>query len=138
MTVEALMTRNVVTVREDASIFEIRRRFQDGNFHHLLVTSAEGGLVGVVSDRDVLEAVSPFLDTLAEQPRDVQTLDREARDLVKRPPVTIGPDDSVKQAAGRLLEYGVSCLPVVSEEGTVKGILTSRDLLRATASEGEQ
>lgn len=135
MTVDSLMTRDVVTVRDDASIFEIRRCFREGKFHHLLILNEEGALVGVISDRDVLQAVSPFLDTLTEQPRDVQTLKKQARDLIKRPLITIQPRDRVEKAAERLLEHEVSCLPVVSEDGTLQGIVTSRDLLRATAGE---
>lgn len=135
MTVGSLMTRDVVTVREDASIFEIRRRFQEGKFHHLLIVDDEDALAGVISDRDVLQAVSPFLDTRTEQPRDVKTLEQEARDLIKRDPVTIQSSLGVEKAAQRLLEHGVSCLPVVRDDGSVEGIVTSRDLLRATAGD---
>lgn len=78
MTVDALMTREVVSVRPDATLFEVRSHLRKEGFHHVLVAGEDGQLIGVLSDRDVLEAASPFFDTLVEEPRDVRALMRTA------------------------------------------------------------
>ena len=129
MQVHTIMTRQPVTVASDATLMEVRGYFSSRGIHHLLVVEEER-LVGIISDRDMLQALSPFLDTHAEDYRDVGTLTREAREIMSRDPVTIQPDATVDEAATLLLEYEISCLPVVSESGGVEGILTSKDILK--------
>lgn len=52
-----------------------------------------------------------------------------ARDVMKRDVVTIGPDDSVGEAAALMYKRGISGLPVV-KDGKVVGILSEGDLIR--------
>ena len=65
MTVELIMTKKVFKVRMDDTIGTIREIFENVKFHHLLVVEGNK-LVGIISDRDVLKAISPFLGTLSE------------------------------------------------------------------------
>lgn len=78
MTVDSIMTCRVFTVEREESLLAVRNLFREGAFHHLIVVD-EGRLVGVISDRDVLQAVSPFLDTPVETHRDVHTLPSRSR-----------------------------------------------------------
>ncbi|MEU2156061.1 CBS domain-containing protein [Streptomyces sp. NPDC019396] len=48
-------------------------------------------------------------------------------DFMMSPVATVGPDTSAAQAARLMLQEGVGCL-VVAEEGTLRGIITDRDL----------
>lgn len=128
MNVDAIMSRDLVTVEPDEALMEIRKLFHQGNFHHLLVVE-NNELVGVISDRDVLQALSPFLDTLSEEQRDVRTLSRSAREIMRSDPVTAHPDTDIKEAAALLLDHSISCLPVVTEAGQLEGIVTSKDIL---------
>ena len=59
-TVETIMTQDVVTVDMDDPLYLIQRIFQREGFHHLLVVE-EDQLVGVISDRDLLPAISPYV-----------------------------------------------------------------------------
>lgn len=126
------MSTDLTSVTPQTSLLELRTLMKKGNFHHLIVMEGDE-LQGVLSDRDLLGALSPFLDTSSEQPRDVATLARTADDLLKRPAIQIAPDQTLAQAAQCMLDETVSALPVV-EAGRVVGMLTSRDLLRALAS----
>ncbi len=58
------------------------------------------------------------------------------RDLMTSPAVTCGADDSLA-AAARTMRQADTGSVVVTDEGKVVGILTERDLLRATAGAGE-
>ena len=71
MKLSSIMTKQVVTVDMDTSLKAICGIFDDKKFHHLLVVE-DNELCGVISDRDLLKASSPFLNTLAEQKRDVE------------------------------------------------------------------
>ena len=50
--------------------------------------------------------------------------------------ISCGPQDSVREAARRLAEKRIGCLPVL-ENGSVVGIFSERDLLYCVAREGE-
>ncbi len=129
MTVDAIMSRDVETVDPDVSLMEIQDVLRKRGFRHLLVVE-KGVLIGVISDRDVLRAVSPFLNTLSEAPRDVKTLTRPAREVMRADPVSVSPDTSIEEAAGMLLKHTISCLPVTNGDREIEGIVTSKDLLR--------
>jgi acetoin utilization protein AcuB len=127
MTVDKIMSRNVVTVPPDAALMDIRKRLEEGGFNHMLVV--EGGtLRGVISDRDVLQALSPFLDTYSEEHRDVKTLSQPASAIMQADPITVSPGTPVAEASQTLLDHRVSSLPVVEGDALV-GIVTGKDML---------
>ena len=133
MTVDSIMSREVVTVSPDAALVDIRKRLQEGGVNHMVVVE-DGTLRGVISDRDVLEAISPFLDTYSEEHRDVKTLSQPASEIMQSDPVTAAPDTSVKDASQQLLDNRVSSLPVV-EDNELVGIITGKDMLEYFISE---
>lgn len=53
------------------------------------------------------------------------------KEIMRVPVVTIEPDATLRQAAERMIEYGVNGLPVVDTQGYVIGILGLKDILRA-------
>ena len=52
-----------------------------------------------------------------------------AGDLMTRPPVTIGPDEPVTHAARLMFDQRVKRLPVISDDGTLIGIVSRSDVL---------
>lgn len=127
MTVEDIMSREVVTVPADTALMDIRKRLYEGGFHHILVVD-DGTLLGVISDRDVLRAISPFLDTYTEEHRDVQTLAQPASEVMRTELITVAPTTGIEEAASQLLDHDISSLPVVDRDELV-GIVTTKDLL---------
>lgn len=127
MTIADIMSRDPECVAPDTSLMEIRQLLHQRGFRHLLVLDGDS-LVGVISDRDVLRTLSPFLDTRSETPRDVRTLAKHASDLMREAPITIAPTASVQDANNLLLDNAISSLPVV-DDGTLVGIVTTKDLL---------
>lgn len=130
MLVRDIMTKHVVTVRMDDSLETAREVLSTRRIHHVAVLENQI-VVGIVSDRDVLRNVSPFMGTNAERALDAATLKKRVHQFMTRHPRTISPSTEVVEAARMLLEYGISCLPVVDEQGHLEGIVTTRDLLRA-------
>lgn len=130
MKLSDIMTQRVVTVRMDDTLQRIRDIFQESKFHHLIVTD-EHKVVGVISDRDLLKHLSPFVGSVRmERPQDLNTLKRRAHQLMHRRPVIAAEDMPVEEAIDLLVREGVSCLPIVSPDHRVRGIVTWRDLLR--------
>lgn len=130
MTIGSIMTTEVVIVELDDTLREIKEIFDHVRFHHLLVVE-KGSLFGVISDRDLLKALSPFIGTLDELPRDLSTLNRRAHQICSHRLITANKDTSIEAAARTLMENNVSCLPVVSQEGAVDGIVTWKDIFKA-------
>lgn len=60
------------------------------------------------------------------------------RDLMTTDVITIGPEVSIKEAARRMLEAGVSGLPVTDGEGKLVGILTEADFLATESERGRK
>jgi acetoin utilization protein AcuB len=124
------MTKEVTTIDMDISLAAILGIFDDKKFHHLLVID-DGELCGVISDRDVLKALSPFVNTPSEQGKDLNTLRKRAHQIMIRKPTTITKEASAKDAVRLMFQKGISCLPVVSSDGQIEGIVTRKDLLQA-------
>ena len=131
MKVAEIMSSRLITIGMDDSLRTIQQLFQEHGFHHLMVVSG-GRLRGVISDRDLLHHLSPFLQTAGAQRRDEATLDLHAHQIMTRHPITVSPETDTQDAARVLLENAISCLPVVGAGGELVGVVTWKDLLRAT------
>jgi acetoin utilization protein AcuB len=129
-TIGDIMSHQVVTVSMDDTLAKAQALFKEYRFHHLLVVERDR-LVGVLSDRDLLKACSPFIGTLNETTRDLATLDKRIHQIMTRSLITVTSGASIEMAAELMMEARVSCLPVVTNSGTIEGIVSWRDLLKA-------
>lgn len=129
MTIATIMTNKVVTVEMDDTLLTISMIFENVKFHHLLVVENKK-LVGVISDRNFLRAISPFLKTVSETAHDRDTLNKRAHQIMSRNPITVNPETSIEFAAGVMLKNNLSCLPVVSSQDRLEGIVTWKDILK--------
>lgn len=123
------MTSRVVTVGFDDTLATVREIFAEASFHHLLVVE-DGKLQGVVSDRDLLRAISPFIDSVVESARDLGTLNKRVHQIMSRKPLTLRPESSLADAVALFLSNKISCIPIVDAEFRPVGIVSWRDVLR--------
>lgn len=128
MHVREFMTHRVNTIGLDDSIRVAKDLFDREHFHHVVVLERKK-VVGVVSDRDILRVISPFVGNVMERPLDRSTLNKRIHQIMSRELITIGPDETVTQAALIMHRDRVSCLPVVDENQSLLGILTIRDFV---------
>ena len=134
-TVGEIMTRDVVTLYEEDNLARVWTELAHYRFHHLPVVD-DGKLVGMLSQRDLLQAVAS-----AETPPGPIELAREARlleqtfvrNVMQTEVVTVHADESLSDATRRMLEQGIGALPVVDGEDRLVGIVTEHDLLRTIA-----
>ena len=135
-TIEKLIQRRIVTISPDETLAHVRKLFQTHRFHHLLVVE-NLRLVGVISDRDLLRNLSPFVgNALNERTQDVATLNRKAHQIMTRRVVTGTVDLKLEQAIELILKHGVSCIPIVDADQRPIGILSWRDILHGLVSDG--
>ncbi|MGN6798244.1 MAG: CBS domain-containing protein [Gaiellaceae bacterium] len=138
MQVKDVMTRDVIWVEptaplRDAVALLVRHRISG------MPVVADGVVVGVISKRDVLFKEQQPLNVDGWRARLIDPLiarksakpdARVVSEAMTAPAVTIGPGTSLALAARRMLEEGVSRLPVIAN-GELVGMLSSSDLVRA-------
>lgn len=129
MLLKDIMSKAVVTVEPDDTLALVKQMFHLGKFHHVLVLE-RGALTGVVSDRDLYKALSPNLDTPVESYRDTATLNKTVREIMTRQPIVLKDDATVDDAIDIFTAHVISCIPIVSQQGKLLGIISWRDILR--------
>jgi len=129
MLVNQIMSQNLHTVLADDNLGLLLKTFDEVNYHHLPVTDKDKNLLGIISDRDVISHVSPFIDTDFERECDRELLRQTAADIMSTKLVTVMQTSPIKEASILLLENNFSCLPVVDENGKIEGLLTWKDIL---------
>jgi acetoin utilization protein AcuB len=133
VSVRDIMTLHTHSLQPDDSLRTAASLFEREHFHHVVILE-HGRVFGVVSDRDILKAISPFVgNPILERSQDVNTLNRRVHQIMSRKPVTVGSECSIAAAAERMLTQHVSCLPVVDDDGSLMGIVTVRDLIAQLA-----
>ena len=127
--VSTIMSDKVVTISPDDSLQVVRRLFDAHRFHHLIVTE-RGKAQGVISHRDLLKHLSPFVGTLSEKSRDVWTLDKRVHQVMSRSIVWANLDTPITEAALLMAANRISSLPILDDKGRPVGIVTTVDVLR--------
>ncbi len=135
--VSDVMTKPVETVSMDDSIRVIRDMFEANKYHHLIVHGDHRECVGVISDRDLLKNISPFVGTMGERTADRSLLDRRAHQIMTRQLIAVRSNTALRAAARVMLDHRISCLPVVGQTGHCIGIVTLRDVVRWAVDELE-
>ena len=143
MKVSQVMRTEVITVAPEASLKEVAAMLAERGISGLPVVDANGTVVGVVSEADILmkqrtpappprRGVLSWL--LSPQPAEVTSkLDaRTAGDAMTSPAITVDPETNVARAAALMVEQAINRLPVVYLDRLV-GIVTRADLVRAFA-----
>ena len=120
-TVADVMTREVMTLCADDTFAEAVKLMANHHVRHLLVVDTDGRLLGVISDRDILRALARTGNWEA----------KEVSQLMTPAPITVTPNTRLHFAIWEMLSNHINCLPVVGDDETVCGILTSTDLLKS-------
>jgi acetoin utilization protein AcuB len=131
LSLAGVMTTRLVTVEIDDSLEVVKQIFDSVKFHHLLVVDSGKKLCGVISDRDLLRALSPYIGTVSENARDTATLKKRVHQIMTRQPVTLPPGATLADAVKLFLEHRVSCIPVVGPGFKAVGIVSWRDVLKS-------
>ena len=129
--VSSVMRREFASLRAGDRLDLADQVMKLGRVRHLPVLDADGKLVGLVSNRDLLEA--SLTSVLAFPPEQRRGFLRsvEVSEVMSREVETVGPDTPLGVAANRMIRHKIGCLPVVSDDGSMLGLVTETDLLIA-------
>ena len=121
MQVRDLMNPSVVTITPQESASLAARLLSRHNLGALPVCGNDGGLRGIVTDRDIV------LRCVAAEEDPAQTL---VRDIMTRGCASVSPHEDCRAATRLMARQQVRRLPVV-EEGKLVGIISLADLARS-------
>ncbi len=136
MQVGDVMTGDVLTLRDDESLVVALRKLVRRRASGAPVLDADGRLVGVISQRDIMAWHERTFEALAEQsgPAPDDYLRRlrteQIRTVMTTSPTSVPESTSLRAAMALLRERGIHRLPV-TRDGHVVGILTGSDLMLA-------
>ena len=115
-----VMSRDVVTVREDIGVEEAARLIVSGSFDHLPVISRDGRLMGIITAWDISKAVAGGKSS-------------RIGDIMTRRVYSVKADEPIELAARTFDTYSISAMPVVDRDNKVIGMITSNHLSRLFA-----
>lgn len=124
-----VMTKDVLTVNINHSLQEANDLFRKHHIRHLPVVSGEA-LIGILSQTDILRI--SFGNTFGEEQEggDEAIFDMlSINQVMKRSPVTVSSESTVKDAGQILADKEFHALPVV-DEGKLVGIITTTDIIK--------
>jgi len=130
MKVNELMTSvNLITAGPDTAILDARQLMLKERIRHLLVTEADGSLVGIVTDRDIRLNLPSQATSLSVWEINHLLTKLTVGEVMTRTMITIGPDSEARDAAVLMLDHSIGALPV-TERGRLVGIITETDIMR--------
>jgi CBS domain-containing protein len=119
-----LMSRPVLTVRADDTVEQAAALLSHKDVTAAPVLDAEGDLVGIVSEGDLLRARAGG-EPAAKRPA------ARVVDVMTRGVVVLPPEAELSEVAEAMLHYNVHSVPIVDDLGEVAGIVCRHDLLKA-------
>ena len=118
---------DVATVSSDAKISAVAHTMKDRVIGALVVTGDEAQLLGIISERDIVQG-------LVERGRDL--LDARVGDLMTVDVLTCAPEDRITKLMARMTERRIRHLPVV-DDGALCGIVSIGDVVKNRLDEIE-
>jgi CBS domain-containing protein len=120
MQIREHMSPAPITITADIDVHAALRLLQEHAVRRLPVTDASGRVLGIVTERDLLLAVSHYLSI----PIEVET-------IMTRPVVATTPDAPLAEAAMLMVNHKIGGLPIVDTDQQLVGIITESDIFRA-------
>lgn len=134
--VKEWMSGDPVAIEAEASALEALDLMTSRGIRHLPVVDAARRVVGVISVDDLRAALPLTLSPRQPLSPSEREIAREWRvgEVMTHAPETLSCDASLADAAERMADRRIGCLPIVDEEGRLAGLLSETDALHALAT----
>ncbi|MEW6607223.1 MAG: CBS domain-containing protein [bacterium] len=127
--VKEIMSKDVVTVKEDSNFLEFVTNVEMYDYVAFPVLDEKNEIIGIVSQTDLLKLI------LFHGLSGTRMLETEAflgipsiRAIMSTSPITLSPEDTINEAVSLMVEYGIQSIPVV-EENQVIGMVVKKDII---------
>ena len=116
---DVMKSRDLAILSPSSSVRDAVELMSKMNVGSILVVDEEGKPRGIFTERDLVHHLAKG-----------GSLEAKLGDVMTRRVVTIREDETVWKAITLMVEHGIRHLPVVDEEGNVRGVISARDALR--------
>ncbi len=135
--VKEVMTVNVIAVKRDSDLSEAAQLLSDNMISGMPVLDDDGRVIGVISEADLLlllgikkgHTFKDIVRNILGEPLRPNAADR-VESVMSTPPLTVGPDEDIRNAAAILDARRIKRLPVVDGNGKLIGIVSRADIVR--------
>ncbi len=125
------MQSKVISIPPTTTLLQCRKLFKEHKINRLPVVDANNVVVGLISSSDV-RSFAPNKSTGLEIIELLEVMsETRVREVMVVDPVTITYKSTIEQAAKRMIDKHVACLPVVNDEEKLMGIITGWDVFKA-------
>jgi predicted transcriptional regulator len=118
-----IMTKDIISIESNASVSEVALIMTKNDVGAVVVTK-QGTPVGIITEVDILKRCCV---------EKACTQAREAKEIMSTPLITIKADAPIGEAAKMMMDKKIRRL-LVTERGKIVGLVTEKDVLRATLS----
>lgn len=125
--VREIMTKNVLSVSPGDRVIHARRLIIENDIARLPVIE-EGKVLGIIAEMDIARALANLKRSIPYRHQKHHLEEMLVRDAMKSPAIVGRPDMSIKEAARKMLEENIGCLPIVEEK--IEGIVTRTDVVK--------
>lgn len=131
------MTPHPISIDPKTTLPDAHRLMQDSHIRRLPVVE-RCKIVGIVTLGDIREAEPSRATTLSIYEVHYLLSKLTVERIMTRNPITIAPDQTIRDAARLMLQHKIGGLPVVEpQSGKLVGIITESDIFRILAQEPE-
>jgi len=127
MLVKDQMTPNPICGHPATPVAEAQKLMQENNIRHLPILDEDNKLVGLITQRSLMQAVPDDLSQFSPFVVNYILAKLQAQNIMVRDVVTIDPDTTIEEAARIIADKKIGCLPVMQDEELV-GIISDSDL----------
>lgn len=106
-----LMTRDVVTIKEDNLVTKAAKLMLEKNITHIPIVTDDNKLIGIVTSWDLSKAIATNSNNL--------------KDIMTKTVKFCHSSDSIEDISRMMSKFDISCLPVVDENFVVEGVITA-------------
>jgi CBS domain-containing protein len=128
MKVVDLMTNDPLTVTAAETVGKANELMAENNIRQIPVVNGRE-LLGIVTDRDIRAFLSEAL--VGEPEARERALGTAVGEIMTTEPLSMAPDDDLKDAVEMLIEQKFGAIPVVDEAEGLVGIVSYVDVLRS-------
>jgi CBS domain-containing protein len=135
MLVREVMSNAAITVPLGTTVKSALAVLASAHITSVPIVSASGKLRGIVSEADLIRDAVSADARLHEIPREDVLIDRHqyVDDVMSTHVLTVGPDSDLAEAVELMTSTGVKCIPVVSKDGRVLGVVSRSDVVHLLA-----
>ena len=127
MLIEEIMSKNVVIINSDDSVYDACLKYKDSKVGCLIVMD-KGACVGIVTERDVIDR------TICGQKDPIKT---KVKEIMSSEIITIHPLEKYEKALELMKKHSIKKIPVVFENRLI-GIITLSDIAHARSDLSER